>query len=364
MTAIEVLGFALVALGVGVGVAACGSDDKDSAGVAGSGGSTAGAAGSTSVGGSAGSNATGGAAGSAVGGTGGSSGNADVPSLFSNPSSVNTVSCQLDDGSSAQCYELQFTSKTTIAGPFCPTTVNDSGGVGIYDGTTNPGFQVMKAALFEAMEADGYDIIDNQGNIRVIDDNSTMPQMGLAYCLALPTRQLQLTFQIPVEPTERGSAYAIDTVEDLGVALDGVPIKGHPPSVVNGPPIPGAMGGNIPSIDPCGGHPDPQGYYHWHFAAPAISSVLEAYGITDIACSEVAQDLSGLVGFAKDGFPIYGPHDDSGAAPTDLDECNGKFGPTSEFPDGIYHYYARESEAPNLPSCIKGRFPQQPFRFQ
>jgi hypothetical protein len=27
----------------------------------------------------------------------------------------------------------------------------------------------------------------------------------------------------------------------------------------------------------------------------------------------------------------------------DLDECNGRFGPTPEFPDGIYHYYLTDA---------------------
>jgi hypothetical protein len=46
------------------------------------------------------------------------------------------------------------------------------------------------------------------------------------------------------------------------------------------------------------------------------------------------------VGLALDGFPIYGADDMAGAEVTadKLDECNGNFSSTPEFPNGIYHY--------------------------
>jgi hypothetical protein len=39
----------------------------------------------------------------------------------------------------------------------------------------------------------------------------------------------------------------------------------------------------------------------------------------------------------------------------DLDDCNGRFGVTPEFPTGIYHYYATDTY-PYLPRCFKGVF--------
>ena len=56
-----------------------------------------------------------------------------------------------------------------------------------------------------------------------------------------------------------------------------------------------------------------------------------------------------LIGFAKDGFPIYGPHEYSTQSkPTDLDECGGHFSNTgnssvSEFGE-IYHYHVKAHE--------------------
>ena len=37
----------------------------------------------------------------------------------------------------------------------------------------------------------------------------------------------------------------------------------------------------------------------------------------------------------------------------DLDECNGRFGVTPEFPNGIYHYYVTE-QFPFVPRMFKG----------
>jgi hypothetical protein len=37
----------------------------------------------------------------------------------------------------------------------------------------------------------------------------------------------------------------------------------------------------------------------------------------------------------------------------DLDECNGRYGVTPEFPQGIYHYYVTDT-FPYVPRCVKG----------
>ncbi len=270
------------------------------------------------------------------------------------------TSCTLDNGSQTQCWQLTFANYQDSTGPFCPATINDIGGVGIYDGPTNPGFQVLKDTLWNAMEADGYYIVDDEGNVR----ENQMPGNGMGSCLNMPTQDLNLTFLIPVEPELAASNNTIDTVELFGVAVyDGMPLTGHPPSVVDGPPIPGAAGGAIPSLDPCGGHGDPAGYWHWHFTSENAQSVLDAYGITEVGCSDIPQKTEGLVGFAKDGFPIYSPHED-GSVPSGLDECNGKMGVTADYPEGIYHYYAVDETAPNLPTCIKGASVANPLSIQ
>lgn len=277
--------------------------------------------------------------------------------------SYDKVDCTLENGSSGECYKLVFSSNPVDNGPYCPETIDEIGGLGIYDGATNPGFQVMKAALFNAMENDGYDIVDDNGDVHIDDFASGATNSDFAYCLAAaPDNNLQLTFLIPAVPVLASSNNTIDTVELIGVSVDGVPINGDPPSVINGPGMGGIAGGNIPSLDPCGGHHDPAGYYHWHFVAETMNQVLDAYNIADVSCTLVEQLSAGskLIGFAKDGFPIYAYT----VEPSGLDDCGGITAATTEFPDGVYHYVASNTEAPNVPKCLKGVAANSNFSFQ
>ena len=46
-----------------------------------------------------------------------------------------------------------------------------------------------------------------------------------------------------------------------------------------------------------------------------------------------------LIGWLRDGFPIYGRKDTTGVVPTNLDANGGHVGPTQNYPNGIYHYH-------------------------
>ncbi|NLR93683.1 YHYH protein [Flammeovirga agarivorans] len=270
--------------------------------------------------------------------------------------SIETVTATLEDGTTAECFEITFSANPVENdSPLCPETLEDVGGLGIYDGDTNPGFQVMKRALFEAMEQDGYDIVDDQGNIRIDDFQSGALEKNLSYCLdAAPDDDLELTYIIPKTPKLASSVNTIETVELIGVSIDGVPINGTPPSAISGPTNRIMASAKIPSLDRCGGHKDPAGYYHWHFIAEVMDRVLVANNITDINCGDYVDQLLGdatkLVGFAKDGYPIYA----YAVEPDDLDECGGRSAITTEYPDGVYHYVASTTDAPNVPVCLKG----------
>ena len=299
------------------------------------------------------------------------------PELMNNSNlleEVSLVEATLTDGTTAQCYKLVFKSNPVADGPYCPETIDDIGGVGIYDGATNPGFQVMKAALWNAMEADGYDIVDADGNINISDPASgVMPGGGTASgsCLeATPNNNIQLTFLIPAEPQLASSNDVIDIVENFGVSKDGIPLTGHPPSATQGPPGPaGPPAGaspvaGIPAIDPCGGHIDPFGYYHLHFGAEEMNNVLAANGMTEVSCTNFEQDQTAFIGYAKDGFPVYASRDQDGTLPFDLDDCQGHTAATADYPDGVYHYHVSDSQAPNLPQCIKGLSVRNGFTYE
>jgi hypothetical protein len=97
--------------------------------------------------------------------------------------------------------------------------------------------------------------------------------------------------------------------------------------------------------DSCGGHPQMQGIYHYH----SIPSCLTA--------GESPKKASGLVGYALDGYPIFGPRGPHGTLLTDadLDACHGR---TSRvFFEGrwqrIYHYSAT-LEYPYTLGCFHG----------
>lgn len=137
--------------------------------------------------------------------------------------------------------------------------------------------------------------------------------------------------------------------------------------------------------DDSNAHVQPGGAYHYHGMPEGF---LEKQGSNSSTMT--------LIGWAADGFPIYGRYGYSNASNAssgikvitgsyqtvtgtngtrpstatyplgtfsqdwqyvagsgDLDECNGRTGVTPEFPNGIYHYFATDSY-PYFQRCVKG----------
>lgn len=101
--------------------------------------------------------------------------------------------------------------------------------------------------------------------------------------------------------------------------------------------------------DRCGGHPQMSGVYHYHDIPSCLTK------------GESKHRASGLVGYALDGYPIYGPRGHGGRLLTnsDLDACHGQV--SKVFYEGrwqrIYHYNAT-LEYPYTLGCFHGT-PQQ-----
>lgn len=139
-------------------------------------------------------------------------------------------------------------------------------------------------------------------------------------------------------------------------------------------------------LDTNNGHVQPNGAYHYHGIPTALFERLSS-----------GEPRMTLVGWAADGFPIYGVwgHADAGdsasdvvalqssyrlktgsrpnglgqpggtydgvfvedfeyvAGSGDLDECSGRFGVTPEYPDGTYYYVLTE-DFPFIPRAFKG----------
>lgn len=174
----------------------------------------------------------------------------------------------------------------------------------------------------------------------------------------------------------------------FGVALNGIPFEPGTAEFWQGDPRSGwnyeALSGRINlGLDASHAHVQPNGAYHYH----GIPN-----GLIELLNDDISKMV--LVGYAADGFPIYGPfgHADAkdsgsplvkmkssyrlktGTRPSgpggaydgtfvedweyipghgDLDECNGRFGVTPESSEGTYHYVLTET-FPFIPRMFRG----------
>lgn len=99
--------------------------------------------------------------------------------------------------------------------------------------------------------------------------------------------------------------------------------------------------------DRCQGHPQVSGVYHYHSVSPCVDTRREADG------------HSALVGYALDGFGIYGRYGENGRelASADLDECHGHTHTIlwDGKPLAMYHYHATQ-DFPYTVGCMRGRY--------
>jgi hypothetical protein len=105
--------------------------------------------------------------------------------------------------------------------------------------------------------------------------------------------------------------------------------------------------GNATFLDTCSGHALQSGSsYHYHGVPYCITDKVDIEG-----------KHSTMIGFLRDGFPVYGNKNEGGTKVinADLDACSGHFGPTPEFPDGIYHYHLTDDKAPYSIDCYHGK---------
>jgi YHYH protein len=103
--------------------------------------------------------------------------------------------------------------------------------------------------------------------------------------------------------------------------------------------------------DSCQGHPERNGAYHYHSLTTCLEDKIEG------SSSSAGTDHSALVGYAFDGFGIYGHRGEQGKVLTnaDLDACHGHTHQISW--DGkktdLYHYHATW-EYPYTVGCYRG----------
>lgn len=272
-------------------------------------------------------------------------------SEFSRISDFELVDCTLSDGTETQCYKVVYENVRENVTVICPEFETDLGGVGVYtgaNGLTGEGLRSLDAALWADFAADGYDIINDDGTVNIqvpaggpgsgfIEEGSGIN----GSCLdAELDESYQITYYIPAYPVKTTTSSTTRSLAYWGISLDGFPFAEQPPASAS------AQGVAIPGLDACGGHPQPDGPFHYHLIPQVIDNLFEAEGI-DRNCSYIDQTSNSILGYARDGFAIYGYEDSDGTIPSDLDDCQGHTHATDEFPDGVYHYHITNEINPN-----------------
>tara|TARA_Y100001970_G_scaffold104228_1_gene130604 strand:+ start:4329 stop:6257 length:1929 start_codon:yes stop_codon:yes gene_type:complete len=162
----------------------------------------------------------------------------------------------------------------------------------------------------------------------------------------------------------------------IAFAVNGIPIFG-PEDGPGGDAVAGQEGAYEEDrqhvwLGLCHGHSGPGGEYHYHADANCMhwhAEEEQTWADYSLDSSREVSNHSPIIGFALDGYPIYGfiGWDDEGNTKEmtssyklkdgengyngiedyeyvnglgDLDSCNGIYSPTPDYPEGIYHYHS------------------------
>jgi len=244
------------------------------------------------------------------------------------------------------------------------------------------------AAQISISEADGYRYIKSDS----LPNHNTgqFPGRGNPHSIKTHAR----SYRVKLQPTPHSQRTSVGH-NLFGVALNGVVFDAATAEFWNNNRswnIEAIVGGVNLGIDSSNAHVQPDGTYHYH----GIPHGLLQKG--------PYKEKPILLGYAADGFPIYGPYGykdanspasglielkpswrkKSGFRPSsgpagaysgkytadweyaagtgDLDDCNGRTGVTPEYPNGTYHYVVTKA-FPNIGRCWAG-LPDNSFKKQ
>lgn len=147
-------------------------------------------------------------------------------------------------------------------------------------------------------------------------------------------RVQNFTFRLPLEPKLAGRITRVP-MGPIGMALNGVVFFN--PFEMGG--MNAVQGYSEEWLDSCCGHPQQTGVYHYHKYPSCVKSPFPDDG----------KQHSPIIGFAFDGFPLYGPYEEAGAMAKDLkgeralDVCNGH-----NDEERGYHYHVTPGRFPYI----------------
>ncbi|MGJ8593547.1 MAG: YHYH protein [Aquaticitalea sp.] len=250
------------------------------------------------------------------------------------------------NGIETWCYVIKTNSQATEhqMGPWCPRHIEDGmekAGIWFKDDKVYDVSGHFIANLDEFYSDDKWKLYRKDGTIRVTDTEegclaAAKPEVEEEYhnycveCLPEYFKDQVTTFVIPATPKYLKTAQSFGR-GGIGLAFNGV--KYDPPA-----PTHAILAAHtIAPLDDHGGHVNPHGGYHYH----AVTGSTKEIAQTDAQAP--------IIGYAIDGFGIYGLLDKNGHKPNDLDDCGGHFDD-----DRGYHYHAGEPGGNQIIKCLHG----------
>jgi hypothetical protein len=148
----------------------------------------------------------------------------------------------------------------------------------------------------------------------------------------------QNEFHIPRTPTWLDATTPLPSGA-IGVMINGVPFYNTVDMYGNSLLDPRILRHLV--LDKCNGYVDASGAYRYYAPPDCLLDALH----------EARGKPSPLIGYAFDGYPVYGRYGANGQVPLDLDACNGRWDE-----DGYYRYHVTDAPPYTL-GCFHGVVP-------
>lgn len=262
------------------------------------------------------------------------------------PISIET--CRLSKGVNTDCYKIvvNSTPHEHKMGPWCPLHIDDAkdkGGIWFDKGKVYDvdGHFISNIGSFYKDEK--WKLYSDDGSIKVTFsqeacEGAAKPNVEEVYknhcveCQPSFYHDHISTYLIPVTPVFHRAGGRFGRGMPAGIAFNGVNFD---------PPAPTEAilrAHTLAPLDDCGGHVNPHVGYHYHAVTGCTKEVMQEDGHAP------------LIGYALDGFGIYGNKDVEGKESIGLDQCRGH-------EDVIrgYHYHAGVPGSNQILGCLSGQ---------